>query len=161
VVFTLSGAYWELPFKQILCGGWSSIVDKEWCIDQGAWDGTESDITRVLHPQDPGDTALYEIMNGTGGWELNTWTHTSQLTYDKNDDYWGGAVPFDHIYYMVVEEWSDRKLALLAGDADIVYVPASRYDEMDEEVGLNVFEDLPSLNIDTIFFNMCIGGPAE
>ena len=162
VVFNLSGGdHWYTTglFNQILAGGWSSIVDKSWCIDQGDWDGTESDIARVLHPQNPGDTALYDKMNGTGGWELNTWTHASQLTYDANSSYHGGAVPFDHIYYQIVTEWSSRKLALRAGDADLVYVPATRFDEMDEETGLNVFEDLPSLNIDALFFNMIIGGP--
>ena len=41
VVFTLADAYWRLPFLQILCGQWASIVDKSWCIDQGDWDGTE------------------------------------------------------------------------------------------------------------------------
>jgi ABC-type transport system substrate-binding protein len=159
VVFTLSGSYWELPFKQILCGAWASIVDKSWCIEQGDWDGTESDITRVLHPQNPGDTALYEKMNGTGGWELNHWEHGIQITYDKNDSYWGGDVPFDHIYYQVVEEWTSRKLALLNGDADWVYVPSTNFDEMDKVAGLNVYKDLPSLNIDAIFFNMIICGP--
>ena len=164
VVFTLLGGdHWYTTglFNQVLCGGWSSIVDKEWCIAQGDWGGNETDVARVLHPSTPGDTALYDKMNGTGGWELNTWTHTSQLTYDANLSYHGGAVPFDHIYYQIVEEWSNRKLALQAGDADLVYVPATRYNEMDEETGLNVFEDLPSVSIDALFFNMLIGGPQE
>jgi len=164
VVFTLSGGdHWYTTglFNQILSGGWSSIVEKDWCIGLGDWDGTETGVADVLHPTDAGDTKLYDQMNGTGGWKLNTWTHTSQLTYDPNPYYSGDPVPFDHIYYQIVEEWSDRKLALLAGDADIIYVPASRYNEMDEELGLNVFEDLPSLNIDALFFNMLIGGPQE
>ena len=163
VVFTLNGGdHWYTTgvFQQILCGGWSSIVEKDWCIAQNDWDGTESDVARVLHPLNPGDTALFDKMNGTGGWELNQWQQGIQITYDKFDDYHGGSVPFDHIYYMIVDEWTNRRLALMAGDADIVYVPASRYDEMEEEIGLNSYLNLPSLNIDSFFFNMIIGGPA-
>jgi ABC-type transport system substrate-binding protein len=163
VVFHLSGPYWELPFMQILCGGWASIVDKEWCTApaQNDWNGTKADVARVLHPQNPGDTAIFDKMNGTGGWKLNLWEQEIQIKCEKNTSYWNGSVPFDWIIYQIVDEWTDRKLALLAGDADIVYVPASRYDEMEEEVGLNVFQDLPSLTIDAFFFNMIIGGPSS
>jgi len=38
VVFNLA---WEFPmeqFRKILCSGWASIVDKEWCITNGEWD---------------------------------------------------------------------------------------------------------------------------
>jgi len=156
VVFTLSGEYWELPFKQVLCGAWASIVEKQWCIDQGDWDGTEADISRVLHPALPGDTALFDEVNGTGPWKLNEWEQGVQIVHEKNTSYWGGSVPFDWVYYKIVEEWTTRKTALMAGDADIVYVPATNFDEMDLESGLNVFTNLPSLSIDAFFFNMAI-----
>jgi len=160
VVFTLSSAAWELPFLQILSGQWACIVDKEWCIDQGDWDGTESGIAAVLHPQNAGDTVLYDLTNGTGPWKLNTWTHSDQISLDKNTSYWGGAVPFDHVVTKVVDEWTNRRLSLLNGDADLVYVPATRFDEMEtEESKLKVYKDLPSLSIDAFFFNMIIGGP--
>ena len=159
VVFTLSGAYWELPFLQILSGQWASIVDMEWCIAQDDWDGTESDVARVLHPENAGDTVLFDLTNGTGPWKLNTWTPGIQLILDKNTNYWDGSVPFDSVITKVVDEWTSRKLSLLAGDADLVYVPATNFDEMDEEPGLTVYKDLPSLSVDAFFFNMIIGGP--
>jgi peptide/nickel transport system substrate-binding protein len=160
VVFTLSGAYWQLPFMQVLCGAWASIVEKQWCIDAGDWNGTEADIARVVHPSLPGDTALFDQVNGTGPWKLNEWDQGIQIVHEKNTSYWGGTVPFDWVYYKIVEEWTDRKLALLAGDADIVYVPATNFNEMDFEVGLNVYKDLPSLSIDAFFFNMAIAEAA-
>lgn len=161
VVFKLVGAWWELPFLQILSGGWASIVDKEWCIAEDDWDGTEGDIDRVKHPQDPGDTALFDKCNGTGPWKLNLWEQGIQIKVEKNANYWGGSVPFDWIIYQIVEEWTSRKLALLNGDADIVYVPATNFDEMDEVPGLNVYKNLPSLSIDAFFFNMLICGPSS
>jgi len=158
VVFTLSGAYWELPFLQIMSGQWASIVDKEWCIAQGDWDGTEGDVARVLHPAAVGDTVLYNLTNGTGPWKLNLWEAGIQVKVEDNDNYWGGSVPFDWVITQVVTEWTSRKLALQNGDADLVYVPASNFDEMDAVAGLNVYQDLPSLAIDAFFFNMLIGG---
>jgi len=160
VVFHLSGAYWELPFKQVLCGGWASIVEKAWCIAEGDWDGTESGVAAVLHPELPGDTALFNKCNGTGPWKLSLWESGIQIVKVKHDGY-RDPVPFDNVVYKIVEEWSSRKLSLLAGDADIVYVPGTNFDEMDTELGLNVFKNLPSLSIDAFFFNMIIGGPAE
>jgi len=160
VVFTLAGAYWQTAFLQILCGQWASIVDKSWCIAQGDWDGTEADIDRVKHPDDAGDTVLFDNTNGTGPWKLDLWESGIQLRLTKNDDYWRGDVPFDYVITQVVDEWTNRKLALLNGDADLVYVPATQFDEMDDiesqTEDLQVFKNLPSLSIDAFFFNMAI-----
>jgi peptide/nickel transport system substrate-binding protein len=160
VVFTLAGAYWQTAFLQILCGQWASIVDKSWCIAEGDWDGTEGDIDRVKHPQDAGDTVLFDLTNGTGPWKLDLWESGIQLRLTKNDDYWRGDVPFDYVITQVVDEWTNRKLALLNGDADLVYVPATQFDEMDDiesqTEDLQVFKELPSLSIDAFFFNMAI-----
>jgi len=162
VVFTLDDAAWELPFKQILCGQWAGIVSKQYCQDVGDWDGTEGDIVNFLHPAEPGDVGdMYDLPIGTGPWTLQTWDHNVEIILDENLEYWGGAVPFKTVITKVVDEWSSRKLSLLAGDADLVYVPASRFDEMIlEEPDLQVFKNLPSLSIDAFFFNLIIGGPA-
>jgi ABC-type transport system substrate-binding protein len=165
VSFHLAGAYWKLPFLQVLCGAWSSIVDKSWCIAQGDWDGTEGDITNFLHPEDAGDTALYDTAMGTGPWTLTTWDQGVQIIETKNNNYWNAgvqAVPFDHVITKFIDEWTTRKLDLLAGTADLVYVPATNFADMDaEEPNLHVYKDLPSLSIDCLFMNMIIGGPEE
>jgi ABC-type transport system substrate-binding protein len=162
VVFHLGGgAHWELAFLQILCGGWAGIVDKDFCIANGGWDGTAATWMDYNRPDDVGDTVLYNNPSGTGPWKLNVWEPGIQVNLQRNDDYWGGSVPFDYVITQVVEEWTSRKLALLAGDADLVYVPATYFDEMDDieaETDLNVYKDLPSLSIDAFFFNMLICG---
>ncbi len=157
VVFTLAGAYWELPFLQVMSGQWASIVDKEWCIVKGDWDGTEGDVTNFLHPQDAGDTALFDDANGTGPWKLNLWEPGIQVKVEKNTNYWRAEAPFDWVITQDVTEWTSRKLALQNGDADLVYVPSTYFDEMDSVTGLNVYIDLPSLTVDAFFFNMNIG----
>jgi len=163
VVFLLDDAAFELPFLQILCGQWAGIVSKEYCTSIAEdWDGTEGDIPGSLHPAEPGDIGLmYDNPIGTGPWKLQTWDHGIEMILEENTTYWGGAVPFDTVITKVVDEWASRKLSLLAGDADLVYVPASRFDEMTlEEPDLQVFKNLPSLSIDAFFFNCIIGGPA-
>jgi ABC-type transport system substrate-binding protein len=163
-VFHLAGAYWEIAFKQVLCGQWSSIVNKDWCVNTADdWDGTEVDVVNYLHPQNNGDTKLYELTNGTGPYELDTWEHGVQIIVTKFANYHGAEQPFNDVTYKVVEEWTTRKAALLAGDCDLAYVPATNFDEMDSEPegDLNVYYDLPSLSIDAFFFNMLIGGPQE
>jgi ABC-type transport system substrate-binding protein len=163
VVFKVSDPAWEVPFLQIMSGQWAGIVSKQYCQDVEDWDGTEGDVENFLHPENPGDIGdMYDQPIGTGPWKLNTWDQGIQIILDKNTTYWGGSVPFDQVITKVVDEWSARKLSLLAGDADLVYVPATRFVEMEpEEPDLQVFKDLPSLSIDAFFFNFIIGGPEE
>jgi len=162
VIIQVSTPAWEIPMLQILAGQWAGIVDKEYCIANGDWDGTEGDVVNFLHPENPGDIGhLYNNPMGTGPWKLNTWDPT-QVILDENTTYWGDPVPFTQVITKVVDEWSTRKTSLLAGDADLVYVPATRFVEMEpEEPDLQVFFDLPSLSIDAFFFNFIIGGPSE
>jgi ABC-type transport system substrate-binding protein len=171
VVFQMDDAAWQIPWLQILSGQWAGIVDKEYCVAQGDWTGEEADIARCLHPANPGDIGegttggrvLYDNPIGTGPWKLNTWDQGVEIILDENDNgWWGGSVPFTQVITKVVTEWASRKLSLLAGDADLIYVPASRFDEMVfEEPDLQVFFDLPSLSIDAFFFNCIICGPEE
>ncbi|MCJ7669245.1 MAG: ABC transporter substrate-binding protein [Dehalococcoidia bacterium] len=156
VVFNLTGPEWELAFLQILCGPWAAIVDKEWCIDQGDWPGTAETWLAYRRPPTEGDTVLYDLTNGTGPWKLLTWEHGDQITLGKFDDYWQGDPPFDQVITRVVDEWTNRKLHLINGDADLVYVPRMFIHELDEYDDVNAIQDLPELTLDTIFFNMCI-----
>jgi len=158
VVFTLYDDYWELAFLQILCGPWAAIVDKEWCIAEGDWPGTEAtwQVYPYFNPTSEGDTALFELTNGTGPWKLNVWEHGEQIKLEDFDGYWQGSVPFDEVITRVEDEWTNRKLHLLNGDADLVYVPRQYIGELEGIDDLNAIQGLPELTLDTIFFNMCI-----
>ena len=154
VVFHLSDPSWANPFLQILCGTWASIVDKEWCIANGDWDGTEATWQNPKwHNPTPGTSVLHKIANGTGPWKLNLWDLGVQIKLEKNANYWRGSVPFDRVITQVVDEWTTRKLALLAGDADCVYVPRMYIHELDDVADLNRYQDLPDLTFDAFFFN--------
>jgi len=78
-----------LTFRQILCGAWASIVDKDWCISKGDWNGTEADIPNHLHPANNGDTTLFDAnAMGTGPWKLDAWNHGVQIKVVENTNYW-------------------------------------------------------------------------
>jgi ABC-type transport system substrate-binding protein len=163
VVFHLASAGWAVPFRQILTQSWASVLEKDWCIAQGDWNGTQEDVARVYRPATKDLTKLYDKAMGTGPWKLTSWAKGSAIYLAKNTNYWNELlkpVPFDNIVTNVIELWPTRKSHLLAGDADCVDVPATNYADLDPELGkLNYYFNLPSLTIDAFFFNFAIVEP--
>lgn len=160
VVFHLVHPASALAFLQMLCGTWASIVDKEWCIANGEWDGTEATWEDYNNPYRE-NSYLYGHTNGTGPWKLEEWYPGVEIRLVRNDDYWREPAGFETVTTQVVGEWADRKAALLAGDADLIYVPRDRIDELERITDLNVFQDLPALSIDAFFFNFDIASDSE
>jgi peptide/nickel transport system substrate-binding protein len=153
VQFNLSAPY--EPFLQILCQAWSSIVDKEWCIENGDWDGTQASYEALNDPPS-GGSPIQDITNGTGPYELERWESGIETSLVRYDDYWGEVPSFERYITKVVEEWTTRKLMLEAGDADWVYVPRAYIEELEGVEGLTVYKDLPQLNVDAFFFQFDI-----
>jgi peptide/nickel transport system substrate-binding protein len=151
VVFTLADAAYKLVFLQTICGSWASIVDKEWCVANGEWDGTEADAPNHYQVED-GTTYLWTHMNGTGPWKQNEWDPGVQTKLERFDGYWGAPAPFDWVISQVVDEWTTRKQALLAGDADFVDVPRQYIGELEGIDDLTVYKDLPDLVVYGFFF---------
>ncbi len=157
VVFHLSDSAWGLAFLQILCGPWASIVDKKWCIANGDWDGTEQTWEDHNNP-DISQSYLCNHTNGTGPWELEEWEQGVQTKLVRNDDYWREPAPFEMVITQVAWDWTTRKAALLAGDADLVYVPLNKVAELEGTEDVNTYKELPSLGVQAFFFNMAIAG---
>ena len=170
VVFHLCDPAWALPFLQIISGPWASIVDKEWCIANGEWDGTEETWEDYNRP-DVSESYLYNHTNGTGPWELKEWDSGAQIKLVRNDDYWREPAPFEMIITKVVEDWTTRKEALLAGDADLIYSSLScltpAYVELEDAKelegieDLNVYQDLPEFCINALYLNFDINSESD
>jgi peptide/nickel transport system substrate-binding protein len=160
VLHLVAPAYPTLAIYQILCGTWASIVDKEWCVANGEWDGTEATWQDYNNPLKV-DSHLYSHANGTGPWKLEEWEPTVQIKLVRNDDYWREPAAFETVTTKFVEEWTARKAALLAGDADLVHVPGSDIGELEGIADLNVYQGLPELTVDTFFFDFNIAGDSE
>ena len=74
----------------------------------------------------------------------------------RNDDYWREPAKLKRVIFKVVPEWTTRKLMLLAGDADYVYVPRAHIKELEGVEGIRVYKDLPTLTLAAMFFNFKI-----
>jgi peptide/nickel transport system substrate-binding protein len=117
-------------FPMLLAQGWAGIQDMEWMIDQGAWDG-DCATWRDWYLPEVSESTLYEKVNGTGPYKLDSWTHGEEIVLKANQDWWvdeplweGSAVDgvpeIETIVYRKVEEWGTRLAAFEAGDADII-----------------------------------------
>lgn len=178
VVFNLAIPY--APFMQILAQSWSMILDKDWAIGQGCWDGVWGPNHRhwlawnnplPLGPLDDPDP----VMMGTGPYEfvhLVEWPDKYELTAWTNG-YRGGwpaegfAGYISTVHFENIEEWTTRKLLFLRGDVDMVAVPRPNMIDLftnwppkqptppiPEEYaeGIRCVKDLPTLAMSAIFF---------
>jgi peptide/nickel transport system substrate-binding protein len=167
VVFYLVDSTWRQRFLLILCGPWASIVDKEWCVANDEWDGTEQ-TWRDYNKPDKADDYLYNHTNGTGPWKLEEWDMGVQIELVRNDAYWREPAAFETVTTQFVEDWAIRREALLAGDADLVHTTRSwDYGELEgvealEDItDLNVYRDLPGFVALALSFNMGIAGDSS
>lgn len=131
------------------------IVDKDFAVKNGDWDGSEATWKTFNNPA-TGSEKLKSIASGTGPFKLDRWEAGTEIVMSRNDGYWGTKPAMAKAIYKVVEEWSTRKLMLLQGDADIVEVAPGDYAEMDKETGLTVYRDNPQLSVRAINFNQSI-----
>ncbi len=144
VVFHLVEPY--APFLSILAhaGAWSAIINKDWSIEQGAWDG-QADSWWEYHDPANEEDPLYSITNGTGPFMMTRWVPEETVMLERFEDYWRGPAKLKEVVYQYVNEWTTRKLMLQRGDADMVYVPVTNINEVKDMEGVEVIEGLPTL----------------
>ena len=114
-------------FMGILAYSASSILDREWAISKGCWNGDIGQAARYNNPP-PGHEPLQKITNGTGAYKMKRWQPSNQFIFERNENYWGPRPAIKTAIVKYVKEWSTRKLMLQNGDADrvtvdIPYVP--------------------------------------
>lgn len=121
VVFHLKNPY--PPFLAILAknSSWGAIMDKEWMIANGAWDGGD-DWTK-WHNKAKEEMVAYDKANGTGPFKLASWDKNNvQVILERFDDYWREPAKLKTAYVKYIDEYNTRKLMLEKGEADAVYV---------------------------------------
>jgi len=109
VVFHLPRPY--PPFMGILAYSASSIVDKEWAMANGCWDGKIKNAAGYNNPP-PGHEPLQKIENGTGPFTMKLWEPSKQFVFERFDGYWGPRPALKTAIVKYVKEWSTRKLML-------------------------------------------------
>lgn len=134
------------PFLATLPPAWGSILDMEWAIEQGAWDGS-CDTWQNHYAPGSENSELTEVMNGTGPYMLESWTPGQGYVLVANENYWrgddepvweggpAGQPAIGTIVVQLVDEWGTRFASLQAGDADNVTVNLADRPQADTLVG--------------------------
>ncbi|MBN1983955.1 MAG: ABC transporter substrate-binding protein [Chitinivibrionales bacterium] len=142
VVFHLPKAY--PPFIGIIAFTCSAILDKEWAIEKGCWDGVIANAAKFNNPA-PGHEPLQRITNGSGPYKLKSWESEKDFILERFDGYIGPKKPAIKLAIIkYVPEWPTRKLMLQNGDADRVSVPSQYVPEVKSMKGVRVL-DCPQL----------------
>jgi peptide/nickel transport system substrate-binding protein len=131
------------PFLATIAGTWGSIMDMEWAIEQGAWDGT-CETWQNHYAPGAENTELGAVINGTGPFMLDHWTPGEETVLTRFDGYWretdstplweggpSGPAQLDTVIISLVDEWGTRFAALQAGDAEWVSVPSENETQVD------------------------------
>jgi peptide/nickel transport system substrate-binding protein len=142
VTFTLPVAWG--PFMATVAN-FSWVLDQEWAVENGAWDGDCATWQNFYAPGAENDE-LSGIINGTGPYMLDHWTPGEEYVLVANPNYWrtdeplweggpSGAPRIQTVIVRQVEEWGTRFAALQAGDAESVTVNNDVEGQVDEFVG--------------------------
>ena len=134
------------PFLASIAPAWGSVLDMEWAIEQGAWDGS-CDTWQNHYAPGSENSELTAVMNGTGPYALESWTPGEGWVIVANENYWrgddqpvweggpSGQPAITTVVNRLVDEWGTRFAALQAGDAETVAVPIANRPQADQFVG--------------------------
>jgi peptide/nickel transport system substrate-binding protein len=133
---------WE-PLMATLAHSWGSIIDKDWAIQQGAWDG-DCATWQYYYGIDSETSPLRDVMNGTGPYVLDYWTSGEEIVLVANPVYWRSGPVFDggltgptveRVVIMIVDDWDTRFEMLQEGDADFAHEYEDDRERLDPLVG--------------------------
>jgi len=148
VIFHLPRPY--PPLMGILNYSSSVILDREWAISKGCWDGDIKKAAKYNNPA-PGHEPLLKIANGTNAYKMKHWEPNKGFVFERFEGYWGPKPRLKTAIIKYVKEWSTRKLMLQNGDADRVRVDIQYVPEVKAMKGLTLYE-VPLLSVTAAFF---------
>jgi len=175
------------PFLATIAQTWGAVMDEQWAVENGAWDGSCDTWANYYAPGAENDE-LSSIINGTGPYMLESWTPGEGWVLAANENYWraadnpmweggpAGAPAIKRVVRKLVNEWGTRFAILQAGDAERVDVPTANRPQVDQFVGefcdwrtdectpsdnpnapLRKWGGLPSTSRTDIFLNFNVG----
>jgi peptide/nickel transport system substrate-binding protein len=155
VIFHLPKPY--PPFLTILAHGasWCAILDKEWCIEVGCWDGQLDTWAKWWNPgggEVSEESELYAIANGTGPFKLARWDVGVEVVFERFNGYWREPARLKYAIIKKTSEWSDRLLMFQAGDADACAVPLQNQPQVEGLPGIVSIHHLPTLSMNPVAF---------
>jgi len=147
------------PFLSILCTSVGVILDKEWALSKGCWDGDIKNAKTYNNPK-MGQEPLQKIANGTGAFRMKSWEVSRQFIFERNEQYWGKKPAIKTAIFKYVKEWSTRKMMLHNGDADRVTVDSTHIPEVLSIKGLSFYK-VPQLSVSGALFCRKINATAN
>jgi peptide/nickel transport system substrate-binding protein len=148
VVFHLPRPY--PPLMGILAYSSSVILNREWAIANGCWDGDIKTAAKYNNPA-PGYEPLQKITNGTGAFRMKSWKPSKEFVFERYEGYWGPRPALKTAIVKYVKEWSTRKLMLQNGHADRVTVDIPYVPEVKAMQGLKIYR-VPQLSVSFALF---------
>ncbi len=138
------------PLLGILTYTSGAILDKDWAIKQGCWDGNLANAAKYNGP-DTGKEPLHHITNGTNAYKLKKWEAGKEMVLERFDGYWGEKAAYKTVRIKVIPEWSTRKMMFLNGDANDIEIPAQYFAEIEKNKGIKLYK-YPSLMVACTMF---------
>jgi len=148
VIFHLVRPY--PPFLSILCSSVGAILNKQWAISKGCWNGNIKESKKFNNPR-MGREPLQKIANGTGAYRMISWEVSKEFIFERNEHYWGKKPAIRIAIFKYVKEWSTRKMMLQNGDADRVSVDSMHIPEVLSMKGLSFYK-VPQLSVSGALF---------
>ena len=122
------------PFLPTIAQTWGSIMDMEWVVENGGWDGS-CDTWQNYYAMVSADDPFTPIANGTGPYQLDHWTAGEETVLTRFADYWGEPAKVERVSIKIISEFGTRFAMLQAGEADFIDVPVEQRPQVDEMVG--------------------------
>jgi len=144
VQFTLERPYPAFMF--ILAYTLCSIVSEDYVESNGGYSAKME------------NSVMAEAPMGTGPYRFDRWVRDQYILLQKHDAYWQGW-DGDHVSTIYIQKNNDKEsriLELLAGAADIVYVPIADRAKVEDKAGIEIIEGFPTYNLGFIGFNFDI-----
>ncbi|WP_126993889.1 ABC transporter substrate-binding protein [Thermosipho globiformans] len=146
------------PFLNVIAQSahWGAILDKEWCIEKGLWDGQPTTWWKE-HVMSKEDSPIYQTAMGTGPYKFVEWDRAQQkVILEANENYWREPAKIKRVIIWGIDEFSTRKAMLEKGDADIAYIPTQYLDQVRGNPDLEIIEGIPTLSVTVLAFNWSI-----
>ncbi len=134
---------------------WSSVMDKEWVMEQGGWPGTAETWPQYHNPGGGSaaeESPLYDVANGTGPFKLDRWEPGQEAVFSRNEDYWREPAELETYVLQKTEEWGTRRLQLINGEADMVSMPLQYLDQVQGTEGVAIQTGLPTIGMNPAAF---------
>ena len=118
------------PFLATIANGWGSIMNMEWVVENGGWDGS-CDTWQNYYAMTDAEDPFTPIANGTGPFKLDHWTQGTEIVMTRFDEYWGEPAKVQTAAIKIIPEFGTRFAMLQAGDVDFMDVPVEQRAQVD------------------------------